>query len=206
MDARFVAAAASASVLPPPELPEAAIAGRSNCGKSSLVNALTGHSRLARVSATPGRTRELLFFALAFPGQPPFQLVDLPGYGYARASKQAQESWAELVESYIETRTTLRTLLLLLDARRDPAEEERDLLRWAAQRQLEVVVVLTKADKLKRSERRPTQERGRRELGLSRLPLLCSTREPEAVLAVRESLLLSVLRAPTPPASDTVSP
>jgi GTP-binding protein len=206
MEARFAAAASSATQLPPADLPEAAIAGRSNCGKSSLVNALTGHSRLARVSSTPGRTRELLFFAVSFPGYPEIQIVDLPGYGYARASRSAQESWAQLVEGYIDTRSTLRTLLLLLDSRRDPAEEERDLLRWAGLRQLETVVVLTKADKLRRSERRPTQERGRRELGLLRLPLLCSNREPESVLAVREALLASVLRDPTPQAPDAVSP
>ncbi len=194
MDARFVASASSASRLPPPGPPEVAVAGRSNCGKSSLVNALTGRSKLARVSGTPGRTRELLFFAVTFPGTPELLLVDLPGYGYARASKQEQQAWGELIDRYIDTRETLRTLLLLLDARRDPAEEERELLRWAAQRELDVIVVLTKADKLKRSERRPAQDRARRSLELARTPLLVSVREPDSVVALREALVASALR------------
>jgi GTP-binding protein len=198
MDARFVASATSVSSLPAPGLPEVAIAGRSNCGKSSLVNALTGRGHLARVSATPGRTRELLFFAVTFPGQRELQIVDLPGYGYARASKQEQQAWGELIDRYIETRSTLRSLLVLLDARRDPAEEERELLRWAAARSLDALVVLTKADKLKRSERQPAQERARRELGLGRAPLLVSVREPDSVLALREALVASVLREPAP--------
>jgi GTP-binding protein len=193
MDACFVAACNALSELPAPDLPEVAVAGRSNCGKSSLINAITGRSKLARTSSTPGRTQQIVFFRLLLGDGAPFYLVDLPGYGYARASKDKKRTWARLVTSYIETRPTLRVLFILNDARRAPAAEEQDLLHWAMERALCPIVVLTKADKLTKSQRPAATEAARRALGLARGPLLVSIHEPETVSTLRREVLDAVL-------------
>jgi GTP-binding protein len=195
MDARFLRACSREADLPPPERAEVAVAGRSNCGKSSLINALTGRAGLARTSSSPGRTRQIVFFEVSLPDAPPFLLVDLPGYGYARASRAAQRHWAELVERYIEHRSTLRVLLVLGDIRRLPAQEEQDLLRWTGERGLLPLVVLTKADKLPRSQRVPAAERARSSLGLARRPLVCSVRDPLSIAALRAELAALLLSA-----------
>ena len=189
MDARFLRACSSEADLPPPDLPEVAVAGRSNCGKSSLINALTGRTALARTSSTPGRTQQIVFFEVRLPDAPPFLLVDLPGYGYAHASKEAQRGWIALVERYIETRSTLAALLVLGDLRREPAEEEQALLRWAAERRLAPLVLLTKSDKLPKSQRFGAQQRARQALSLERAPLMVSTRDPESITAARIALV-----------------
>jgi GTP-binding protein len=130
--------------------PEVAFAGRSNVGKSSLINALTGRTSLARVSVTPGRTRELNFFTLG--KDPAFTLVDMPGYGYAQASKSAIKGWTRLIRDYLKGRRELKRVFLLIDARHGikPSDEETmELLDEAA---VSYQVVLTKADKPKPSE------------------------------------------------------
>lgn len=129
---------------PATSLPEVAFAGRSNVGKSSLLNALVRRRSLARVSRTPGRTREINFFAV----NDEFILVDLPGYGYARVSKTARAGWRPLIENYLRYSETLRGLVLLLDVRRDVTEEDLQMLAFLAERRLPVLVVLTKVDKL----------------------------------------------------------
>ncbi len=147
-DCVFVAGAAGAAQLPPPELPEVAFAGRSNVGKSSLVNALTGRKTLARISRTPGRTRQLNFFRLG--GR--MMLVDLPGYGYARASKTEIAGWTRLMRAYLRGRASLRRLHLLVDARHGLKEsdgETMDLLDRAA---VSYRLVLTKSDKVPPAE------------------------------------------------------
>jgi GTP-binding protein len=189
MDARFLRACSSEADLPEPDLPEVAVAGRSNCGKSSLINALTGRSSLARTSSTPGRTQQIVFFEVSLPGAPAFWLVDLPGYGYAHASKEAQRRWIALVERYIETRSSLQVLVVLADLRREPAEEERSLLTWATERELASLVLLTKADKLSKSQRFGAVQRARRALSLDRTPLAVSTRDPESIVAARQALV-----------------
>lgn len=144
-DCRFVTGAADLGGLPEDRLPEIAFAGRSNVGKSSIVNALTGRKTLARTSNTPGRTRQLNFFDLG--GR--LMLVDLPGYGYARASKSEIGAWNRLIRDYLRGRVGLRRLCLLVDGRRGlkPGDEEpMDLLEEAA---VPYRVVLTKCDKLK---------------------------------------------------------
>ena len=145
----FLRGAATIAGLPRTELPEVAFVGRSNVGKSSLLNALTGRKTLARVSNTPGRTREINFFRLGAR----LMLADLPGYGYARVSKAESARWAELIFAYLRDRPNLRRAMLLIDARRGPLPndiEVMDLLDAAA---VSYQLVLTKVDRLKSGER-----------------------------------------------------
>lgn len=129
---------------PPSKLPEVAFAGRSNVGKSSLLNALVRRRAIARVSSTPGRTREINFFEVN--GE--FVLVDLPGYGYARISKAERAAWRPLIEGYLHGTSALRGLVLLLDVRRDPTPEDEQMLAFLAERGVPVLVAITKIDKL----------------------------------------------------------
>lgn len=145
---RFVAGAADARALPPESLPEIAFIGRSNVGKSSLVNALTGRRMLARTSDTPGRTRQINFFELG--GR--LMLVDLPGYGYAAASKAAIAAWTALARNYLRGRSMLRRACLLIDARHGIKEADRPLMQLCDEAALSYQVVLTKADKLRTPE------------------------------------------------------
>ena len=133
---------------PEPGPPEVAMMGRSNCGKSSLINALTGRRRLARTSSTPGRTRNIFFFRV----DEALDLVDLPGYGYAKVSKSERAAWRRLVEGYLTARVPLAGACLLMDVRRRFQQEEADLLAYMARQRVPVLLVLTKADRLKRTE------------------------------------------------------
>lgn len=147
----FVMGAVSLSSLPETELAEVAFAGRSNVGKSSLVNALTGRRTLARTSNTPGRTQEINFFALGEPGREAIHLVDLPGYGYARASRNSIMQWTGLVRDYLRGRPNLRRVCLLVDARHGLKASDREVAGLLDEAAVSYVVVLTKADKLKPS-------------------------------------------------------
>jgi GTP-binding protein len=159
-EARFVAGAAEPAGLPPESLPEIAFAGRSNVGKSSLVNALTGRRMLARTSNTPGRTRQLNFFDLG--GE--LMLVDLPGYGYAEASKAAIERWTGLVRRYLRSRAALRRVCVLVDARHSIKPPDRPILQMLDQAGISYQIVLTKADKLSSAELSETAARVAAEL------------------------------------------
>lgn len=154
--ARFVISATDAAAFPPPTLPEVAIAGRSNVGKSSLINALVGHSGLARTSRTPGRTRLLNWFAVD--GQPPFHLVDLPGYGYAAVARGKKLVWQKVMADYLEVRRALMGVVLMVDSRHGFTPLDRQLMDFIAQRvktgEIKLLVLLTKADKLSKSEAR----------------------------------------------------
>ncbi len=134
---------------PPEALPEIAFAGRSNAGKSSLLNALVRRRKLARVSHTPGRTREIHFFAV----NDEFALVDLPGYGYARISKARQAEWKPLIEGYLEGSGPLRGVVQLLDARHPPTGDDLEMLDFLADLGVPTIVVATKVDKLRGAER-----------------------------------------------------
>ncbi|MDX1484687.1 MAG: ribosome biogenesis GTP-binding protein YihA/YsxC [Alphaproteobacteria bacterium] len=144
----FVAGAMTAQQLPPPGLPEVAFAGRSNVGKSSLINALTGRKALARISATPGRTQQINFFDLG--GR--LMLADLPGFGYARTSKGKVRAWTRLVMLYLKGRATLRRVLLLIDARRGIGDGDREVMAALDQAAVNYQLVLTKGDKASTGE------------------------------------------------------
>ena len=135
--------ASAAGWRPETSLPEVAFAGRSNVGKSSLLNALLRRRSAARVSRTPGRTREINFFRV----NDAFLLVDLPGYGYARVAKSRQAEWKPLIEGYLGASPNLRGLVLLLDARRDPSDDDHAMLSFLADRGTPVLVAITKMDK-----------------------------------------------------------
>lgn len=171
VDATFSAAAAQASSLPPPVGAEVAFAGRSNVGKSSLMNRLVERRGLVRTSSTPGCTRQITFFDVRLEGDAALTLVDLPGYGYARRSKTERRSWAELIESYLLERPTLRAVVLVVDVRRGLEQDDRDLLQLLAApgrargAALATVVVATKLDKLSVSARKPALARVRAAAG-----------------------------------------
>lgn len=146
--AELLTSAASASGFPPPGPPEIAFLGRSNVGKSSLLNALVARRALARTSSTPGKTRLLNWFRVVRGGRE-LWLVDLPGYGYAKVAKSERAEWKRWIEAYLGDRSTLRLAVLLQDLRRDPSEDETLLLDWLSERNVPSLVALTKCDKLK---------------------------------------------------------
>src|ERR1700737_379205 len=135
---------------PESSLPEVAVAGRSNVGKSSPLNTLVRRKSCARVSRTPGRTREINFFRV----NNTFVLVDLPGYGYARISKTKKAEWRPMIESYLRRTTQLRGIVLLLDIRREPSQDDRAMLDFLAELGVPTIVALTKADKLTKTDAR----------------------------------------------------
>lgn len=145
---RFVAGVASLGQLPPADLPEVAFAGRSNVGKSSLINALTGRRQLARISQTPGRTQQINLFDL----DNRLILVDLPGYGYAQAPRRAVEDWQRLVRDYLRGRSTLRQTCVLIDARHGCKELDRAFMAMLAEAAVAYRVVLTKTDQIRAGE------------------------------------------------------
>jgi len=151
ISADFIKSAADRSGWPEEGLPEFAFLGRSNVGKSSLINCLVGRQSLARTSSTPGRTRMINFFRI----NSRLIFADLPGFGYAKVSLAERKSWQEMVETYLAGREPLQAAVLILDLRREPGEAERDLIRWLEDREVPCLLVATKADKLSRGQQRP---------------------------------------------------
>ena len=157
--AEFITSAVKPSQYPPLSGPEVAFAGRSNVGKSSLMNTLLGRKNLVKTSSTPGRTQTINFFRI----NDAFYCVDLPGYGYAKVPKAVRESWGPMVETYLRTRKAgegagaegkqgVRAVIVILDIRRVPNQGDRDLLAWLVHWKVPALVVLTKADKLKKNK------------------------------------------------------
>ncbi|MEE9491125.1 MAG: ribosome biogenesis GTP-binding protein YihA/YsxC [Dehalococcoidia bacterium] len=156
--AKFVTSAVKPSQYPPADRPEVAFAGRSNVGKSSLMNTLLGRKNLVKTSSTPGRTQTINFFSI----NDRFYFVDLPGYGYAKVPKAVRKSWGPMVETYLKSRGAgeesepaasqgLCAVVVILDIRRLPNQGDHDLLAWLAHYKIPALVVLTKADKLKKN-------------------------------------------------------
>lgn len=152
MDATFIISAFKEAQYPEPDIPEIAFAGKSNVGKSSLINVLVNRKKLARTSSTPGRTQSINYFRL---GQSLY-FVDLPGYGFARVPMKIKESWQGMVETYLRTRgsSTLKAVVLILDIRRELSSGDLDLLKWLHYYAIVPIPVLTKADKLSRQKAR----------------------------------------------------
>jgi GTP-binding protein len=204
----FVAGATRASDLPPPTIAEVAFAGRSNVGKSSLLNALMQRRGLARTSGTPGCTRQINVFRVSarLPSLPePLELhfVDLPGYGYAKRSRTELATWGPMLEGYLRTRVPLRAVVVLVDVRRGVEDDDRELVEFLRApraskdlRPLDVVLVATKVDKLSRSAQKPALERLRGAQGkVTGVPILGVSAETGQGLAelwdrIRSSVLL----------------
>ena len=146
----FLKSAPSLNFLPDPEAPEIAFAGRSNVGKSSLLNAVTGRKSIARASVTPGRTQELNFFEVGEPTK--LRLVDMPGYGYAKAPLKVVENWRRLIRDFLRGRQVLKRTLVLIDARHGVKDVDREMLKMLDESAVGYRLVLTKADKIKASE------------------------------------------------------
>ena len=160
--AEFIGAIAAPGQALPSDLLQVAVAGRSNVGKSSLINALVGRKKLARVSATPGKTQEINFYRI----NDSFLLTDLPGYGFAKAPVRERDRWQRLVEGYLSRAAGLAGVVVLFDSRRGLLEVDRPLLGFLSELELPTLFVLTKIDKLNRAERRKVESEVREELGV----------------------------------------
>lgn len=150
MDVEFLISAFHETQYPSPDRPEIAFAGRSNVGKSSLINTLVKRKKLARTSSTPGRTQSINFFSM----NDQLYLVDLPGYGYAKVPLNVKKSWHDMVETYLRTRSNLKAMVVILDIRRDLTPGDTELLNWLKYYHVNTILVLTKADKVSRQEAR----------------------------------------------------
>ena len=168
----FVKSATSPSGYPRENLPEVAFAGRSNVGKSSLINALVQRKRLARTSNTPGRTQLINFFNI----NDSLLFVDLPGYGFARVPEAVKREWGPMVETYLRERDCLKLVVLILDIRRDPSAEDLALKSWLDFYGRRTLFVLTKMDKLSRGESKKRQRAVKELLNLDAAPILFSAK------------------------------
>ena len=166
--AKFLCSAVTPEQYPPADLPEVAFAGRSNVGKSSLINKILNRKKLVRTSKTPGRTQLLNFFEI----NEVYRFVDLPGYGYAKVPAEVQKRWRPMVETYLTRRPNLRGMVLLLDIRREPSKEDLNLWYWLQTTSIEVIIVVTKVDKLSKNKRNKQMAAIARSLGCKREELL----------------------------------
>ena len=146
--ATFITSATKPSQYPPADLPEIAFAGRSNVGKSSLINTLVNRKHLVKTSSTPGRTQLINFFNI----NDSIGFVDLPGYGYARVPVSVRKKWGPMIETYLSKRETLKGIVVIMDIRRTPGTEESDLLHWLEHFNIDRILVITKADKLSKNK------------------------------------------------------
>jgi len=151
------------SVLPKNTLPEVAFAGKSNVGKSSLINALMNRKALARISSQPGKTQTINFYNI----NEELYFVDLPGYGYAKVSKAEKERWGKMVENYLHTSVQLKALFLLIDIRHEPSANDKNMYEWIRHYGLEPIIIATKSDKINRSQIAKNVKMIRTALGVS---------------------------------------
>ena len=189
-NATFEAAAGLSSQLPNSTMPEIVFSGRSNVGKSSLINRLTGRKSLARTSATPGKTATINFYNLDGA-----RLVDLPGYGYAQVSDSERKRWSELIEGYFNDERDVRLVVQLLDIRHTPSKDDYQMLEYMVEREIPFIAVLTKADKLNKTERAQRLAAFEQELsdydGIFTLPFSSSNGEGADIL---RDILLEAIR------------
>lgn len=170
--AEFVISAAKASQYPTDPFPEIAFAGRSNVGKSSLINTLVNRKQLVKTSSTPGRTQLINFFRI----NQSFFLVDLPGFGYAKVPAYVQKKWGPMVETYIASRTNLKAVAVIMDIRRTPGIFEHNLLAWLKGFKLSPILILTKTDKISKINQKKQRQKIGKALGVptDKLPLFSS--------------------------------
>jgi GTP-binding protein len=175
VSAEFVKSATEPSQYPEGKLPEVAFAGRSNVGKSSLINTIARQKNLARTSSTPGCTRLINFFIV----NNEISLVDLPGYGYARAPIASRREWGPMIETYLRHRESLESVIVILDVRRHPSEQDLTLIDWLRHYEIIPIIVLTKIDKISRSQAKVRQRKIKELLGMTLDPILFSARTGE---------------------------
>lgn len=161
--AEMIITAGKASQFPVHDMPEIAFAGKSNVGKSSLLNAMLNRKALARTSSQPGKTQTINFYSV----QDTFMFVDLPGYGYAKVSKEERERWGKLIEGYLQNRSQLKKIILLIDIRHEVGSNDKMMYDWIKHYHNEVIVVATKLDKIKRSQLQKQLAIIKKGLGLS---------------------------------------
>ena len=172
LDVRFLTTAVEPKGYPPPNRPEVAFVGRSNVGKSSMINALTGRKKLVRVSNTPGRTRALNFFDVDVEwkaGKRAVRLTDLPGYGFAKVSKSERTAWVKVITTYLEERKALGAVVSIIDAEVGPTDEDFEVLSYLQEKtQARLLVVVTKLDRLPKAKRKPRLQQLSEQLELPR--------------------------------------
>lgn len=164
----FIKSATKPSQYTDPEYPEIAFAGRSNVGKSSLINTLVNRKKLVKTSSKPGMTQLINFFLI----NDAISFVDLPGYGYAKVSKKIRQTWGKMIEIYLSSRPTLLALVLLIDIRRGPEKEELELINWLIAAKIETLLVFTKADKLSKPKQQKALGPALKKLGLERQDII----------------------------------
>ena len=171
--AEFILSASSPWQFPPPTLPEIAFAGRSNVGKSTLINSLLNRKKLVKTSSTPGKTQLINFFNI----NDKFHFVDLPGYGFAKVPENVRKQWQRLIESYLQERESLRNVVLIVDSRHGPTTQDRQLKEWLDYYERPVLIVASKVDKLKRGQIQKNLKIIRQDLVLDTTPLAHSSLE-----------------------------
>ncbi|MCS5552967.1 MAG: ribosome biogenesis GTP-binding protein YihA/YsxC [SAR324 cluster bacterium] len=165
--AEFLLSASTTRQFPAATLPEIAFAGRSNVGKSTLINSLLNRKKLVKTSATPGKTQLINFFKI----NDQFYFVDLPGYGYAKVPESVRGKWQNLVEAYLSERETLRNVVLIIDCRHNPTAQDRQLLEWLEYYQRPSLIVASKIDKLKRGQVQKHLQKIKHDLSMESVPL-----------------------------------
>ena len=192
LSAEFVTSAVGPTQFPIDRKPQVAFAGRSNVGKSSIINSILNRKGLVKTSATPGKTQLINFFLIN--GQ--FYCVDLPGYGYAKAPRAVTDAWAPMIEGYLKGAPQLRTVVMLLDIRREPDDRDRRLIAWLRHYDIPALFILTKADKVNRQEAVAAQREIARQLGLALPPLLTSAQSGQGIAELRAAVARVLAAAP----------
>lgn len=184
VSAEFIKSATEPSQYPEGNLPEFAFVGRSNVGKSSLINTITRRKNLARTSSTPGCTRLINFFKV----NNQISLADLPGYGYAKVPIPSRRAWQPMIETYFKQRKSLKSVVLIFDVRRYPSEKDIELIHWLRNYNIIPMIILTKIDKISKSQAKVRQHQIKEILGLTMDPILFSARTGAGKDAIWEAI------------------